>query len=542
VSIALVGVLFLLVIVGLVVIGVRAWSKRAQADDQNGVDIIPYLLLALAVGTAGFTLAALARASLTADQLAGRPTGEIAGSLAGLVVSAPIAFLLWRRQARRRKTQAEAAGWPIYLALIELTFLTAFFIAVGDLAQVLFEEETGADWTDLVVYGGIVAFHWWAGRSEPGRGDAGELPRLVGSGVSLVALGVGLIGTLAWVLSQAYDSFGDPADLVDPAMPLALLVVAGPIWAYRWLSAWAEEPGPLRNFYLGLATTVTLTMSIGAVVAIIASSLTFLFGDPGPAREHFSQFPLALAVLIGAGALWLHHVRRLGPGRSRARRGYEYAMSAIGLGSLVGSSVALVDAAFTPTLAGTDSAGTLLTLGTVVIASGWVWLHFWRKAQSALAAAEVEEASALPRRFYLVGMAIVLGLTAAGALIAVLVIVFRAFLGEVETTAGSLRVPITLTVVSGLATWHLVDQLRDDGTRRVDALVKPFTVTVVCSHAGNLWEMFPKEAKLRVLYRNDAAGVVDEEMASAIASAVDGASSLVWVDQDGFRVAPARQP
>jgi hypothetical protein len=122
------------------------------------------------------------------------------------------------------------------------------------------------------------------------------------------------------------------------------------------------------------------------------------------------------------------------------------------------------------------------------------------------------------------------------------VIVFRAFLGEVETTAGSLRVPITLTVVSGLATWHLVDQLRDDGTRRVDALVKPFTVTVVCSHAGNLWEMFPKEAKVRVLYRNDTAGVVDEEMASAIASAVDGASSLVWVDQDGFRVAPARQP
>jgi hypothetical protein len=542
VSIALVGALFLLVIVGLVVLGARAWSKRAQAGDQNGVDIIPYLLLALAVGTAGFTLAALARASLSTDQLAGRPTGEIAGALAGLVVSAPIAFLLWRRQARRRTTQLEAAGWPIYLALIELTFLTAFFIAVGHLAQVLFGDETGADWTDLVVYGGIVAFHWWAGRRDPPQGDAGELPRLVGSGVSLVALGVGLIGTLTWLFSLAYESFGDPADMPDLAMPLALLVVAGPVWAYRWLPVWGEEPGPLRNFYLGLATTVTLTISIGAVVAIIASSLTFLLGDPGPASEHFRDFPLTLAVLIGAGALWLHHVRRLGLGRTRARRGYEYAMSAIGLGGLVGSSVALVDAAFTPALAGTNSAGTLLTLGTVVIASGWVWLHFWRRAQSALATAEAEEAGALPRRFYLVGMAIVLGLTAAGALIAVLVIVFRAFLGEVEATAGSLRVPITLTIVSGLATWHLVDQLRDDGARRVEGKVQPFDVTVVCSHAGNLWELFPKEAKVRVLYRNDTAGVVDEEMAAAIVSAVDGASSFVWVDQDGFRVAPARQP
>jgi hypothetical protein len=175
----------------------------------------------------------------------------------------------------------------------------------------------------------------------------------------------------------------------------------------------------------------------------------------------------------------------------------------------------------------------------VVIASGWVWLHFWRKVQAA--SPREEEARTVPRRVYLVGMAIVLGLTAAGSLIAVLVIVFRSVLGEVEATAGSLRLPVTLTVVSGLATWHLISQIRDDRAGIATVPVKPFTVTVVCSHAGNLWEMFPREAKVRVLYRDDATGVIDEEMASEIVSAVDATSSLVWVDEDGFRVARARE-
>jgi hypothetical protein len=529
----------LLVIGGLIVVGVRVWRSRAQGEAEDGVDVIPYLLLALAVGTAGFTLAALARASLTADQLAGRPTGEIAGALAGLVVSAPIAFLLWRRQARRRKTHPEAAGWPVYLAIIESIFLTAFFIVVWDVAETLSGAEAGADWTDLVVYGGIVAFHWWAERREQPQGDVGELPRLVGSGVSLVAMAIGLIGSLTWLFSLAYDAVWGHIDVPGVAMPLALLVTAGPIWAYRWLPDWEQEPGLLRNLYLGLAATTTLTTAIGAVITVVSTLLVFMVGEPSAAAIHFGHFPLTLAVLIGAAVLWWHHMRRFGPGRSGARRGYEYAMTAIGLAALVGSSVALVDSAFTPTLAGTNNTATVLTLGLLVITAGWVWLHFWRRAQAA--SPREEEARSIPRRFYLVGMAIVLGLTAAGSLIAVLVIVFRALLGEVGAGPGDLRLPVTLTVLSGLAAWHLIDQIRDDRAGIVTAPIKPFTVTVVCSHAGNLWEMFPKEAKLRVLYRGDTTGVIDEAMASEIVSAVDGTSSLVWVDQDGFRIARARE-
>jgi Domain of unknown function (DUF5671) len=533
----LAGLAFLVIVGGLIAVGVRAVRGRDRQDEDGGIDLIPYLLLVLAVGTAGFSLAALARASLTPDRLIGRPTGEIAGALAGLVVATPIAYLLWRRQARRRKAFPQTPGWPVYLAFIELVFLTAFLVAVGQLAESLTGSGARVDWTDLVIYGGIVAFHWWAERNDRPRGDIGELPRLVGSGVAVIALTIGLIGTLDWLFSLAYDALWGLAGIPDPAVPIALTLAAAPIWAWRWLPAWDEESNVLRNFYLGFVTALTLIMAIGAGVAMIATLLAFLFGEAGRTQEHFRDYPVALAFVIVGGVLWLHHVHRLGSGRTGARRGYEYAMAAAGLGALVGSATALVEAAFTPTLAGTNSGTAVIALGCAVIASGWVWLAFWRKAQ---AAPRAEEARALPRRLYLIGMSIILGLTAAGALIAVLVVLFRALLGEGGVTAESLRFPVTLTLTSGLATWHLFDQIRADGAGRKQAEAKPFAVTVICSHPGKLATMFPEQAKVRVFYRGDDSGVIDEEMASAIVAGVGGASSLVWVDESGFRVAPAR--
>ena len=538
-SASLIGIVALALVAGVIVVVVAGLRRKDKVEKTGGADLIPYLLLVVAVATAGFTLAALARASLAPDRLAGRPTSEIAGALAGLVVSAPIAFLLWRRQARRRRSFPEAEGWPVYLALVELAFLTAFFFSVSDLATDLAGSEPISDWTDLVVYGGLAAFHWWVGRNEPAQGQAGELPRLVGSGVALIAMAFGLTGTLTWLLSVVYSQIWGVIRVPEVAMPLALLITAAPIWAYRWLPAWDGQPGTLRRFYLGLATTVFLTGSIGAVVTIVGTTLGSLLGETRPVAESFDHIPAALATLGGAGVLWWHHNLRLGPGRTPARRGHEYAMAAIGLATLVGSSAALVDAAFTPTLAGTNRAGTLITLATVVIAAGWVWLASWRRAQ---AAPRDDEVSSLPRRFYLIGMAIALGLTAAGSLIAVLVILFRAVLGEVPATASSLRVPVTLTLVAGLATWHLIDQLRSDLAGMVGAQVKPYTVTIICSHPGNVTTLFPPEATLRFIYRADDAGVIDDEMAPAIVSAVDGTSSLVWVDGDGFRTTTARQP
>ena len=386
---------FVVVVGGIIALIVRAVRPRQKQDEEGGLDLIPHLILALAVVAAGFALGALARASLTPDRLIGRPTGELAGALAALVVATPIAYILWRRQARRRKTFPATPGWPVYLAIIELVFLIAFLAAVDQLAEFLAGDVDQADWTDLLIYGGIVVFHWWAERRERPRGEIADLPRLVGSGVALVAMTIGLIGTLEWLFSVAYDALWGLGDIADPAVPIVLAVAGAAIWAWRWLPAWEGDPTVLRNFYLGFVTAFSLTMAIAAGVTMIATLLTFVLGEGGPGAGHFDVFPLALAfAAVGAG-LWYHHSHRLGPGRSGGRRGDEYAMAATGLGALVGTATALVDAAFTPALVGADSGSELIALGCAVIAAGWVWLTFWRKAQ---AAPRAEEVKALPRR------------------------------------------------------------------------------------------------------------------------------------------------
>lgn len=532
-------ILFLAVVGGLIALGVKAWRSRGDPEQEGGLDLIPYLILALAVGVAGFSLARLARASLTPDRLAGRPIGELAGALAGLVVAGPVAFVLWRLQAKKRTAFLRNPGWPIYLAAIEVVFLSTFFVSVGQVADAVTGASLTPQWTDLVLYGGIVGFHWWAANRETPFGDVGELPRLIGSAVSAVALAVGATGTLTWLLSEAYEALGGSVTVPEPAITLALLVTAGPVWAWRWLPVWEGELGVLRNIYLAAVTALTLLMTIGAAVTIISVLISFLAGQAEPAERHFDVYPAALSFGIVGGALWIHHRRRIGEERGGALRGYQYAVAATGLAALIGFVVALVNLVFAPRLAGGETGEVLIVLGCSVIASGAAWAWFWRKVQ---AAPRADEIHSLPRRMYLLGMAVITGLTAAGALIALLVVVFRAVLGEGGDVSDSLRIPATLTVASGLAAWHLFTHVRADGAQLRRTEVRPFIVTVVCSHPGTLSTLFPKEATVRVIYRADDSGIIDETMAAAIVSEVDSRPSLVWVDDSGFRVAAAREP
>jgi hypothetical protein len=422
--------------------------------------------------------------------------------------------------------------------VIEVVFLTAFYVSVAQIADALTSTAITATWPDLLVYGGIVAFHWWAERREPPYGDAGELPRLIGSGVSGIALTVGAIGTLTWLLSEAYESIGPTISIPEPAVPLALTLVGAPIWAWRWLPAWRDETSVFRSLYLAAVTALSLAVAIGAAVATTAVLLSYLLGQAGPAADHFSSYPPALAFGIVGGALWIHHRRRLGPGRTGALRGYQYTMAAAGLSGLIGATVALIELVFSQRLAGDATGEGLIALGCAAIAAGWVWLWFWRKVQ---AVPREDEIRVIQRRIYLIGMTVVTGLTAASALIGALVVVFRAVLGETEDMIDSLRLPLSLAVVSGLAAWHLFTQIRADsvGLRRVE--VEPFTVTLICSHPGNITTLFPREATTRVLYRADASGIVTDEMAAAIVAEVGNSSSLVWVDDTGYKIAPARE-
>ncbi|HEY6629623.1 MAG TPA: DUF5671 domain-containing protein, partial [Acidimicrobiia bacterium] len=422
-------VILLAILAGVGLLISRLWHRHPDEPDQEGVDILPYLILAIAVGVATFSLARLARAGLAGGQLAGDNTNEIAAALAGLVVASPIGFILWRRQERRRKVYPSLPGWPVYLGAIEAVFLTAFFSSVDQVARALADDGGSDRWTNLIVYGGVVAFHWWAARRDPPRGDASELPRLMGSGVSLIALAIGLTGVLGWLFELVYDSVasgtaGTPRSEVF--ISIALLATAGPIWAWRWLPTWDEEPTVLRSLYLGVFTVAGLGATLGIGIAIVTQFLSYLSHRPVGAGTYFESLPNTSAALLVALAIWIHHRRRMGPTRDRAVIGYGYSMAAIGLGTLVGTGTALVASIWDTPLAGDPTDKGTITLGLTVLVAGAVWQYFWRASQRH----RVEEVRSIQRRVYLIGMAFILGLTAAGALIAVLVVAFQTVLGD----------------------------------------------------------------------------------------------------------------
>jgi hypothetical protein len=227
----------------------------------------------------------------------------------------------------------------------------------------------------------------------------------------------------------------------------------------------------------------------------------------------------------------------LGKTRTDPLRAYEYLNSATALAALVAAATALVTAVFGEETFVGSSGATAIASGVVLLAALIVWYRFWGRAQRA---PRPEEAVGAPRRFYLLGTGVVMSLVGAGALIATMVFVFQAVLG-VEPLSRAVIPMLGLFVSAGAVAWHLLRTYSQDrALTESEEVVTPFEVTVICSHPGMLAARFPKEARMRVLYRSDDVGQVDDEMADRIVEAVANTASIVWVDQTGFRVAPAR--
>lgn len=527
-------VLAVIVIAGIAIVR-QVLGKRESAPGGSG-DVLAYLLLALAVGVAGFALASLAATAFPSGDFVIDVRGRVANSLAALVVATPVAVLLWRRQEQRRATFPATAGWTVYLALIEAVFMTSLVAALFGFFQWIFADGAGAGWTNLVVFGGIVAFHEWAMHRTPPASDGASLPRIVGSAIGFVATVIGLGGTIGWLLSEVYATLAATAGGSELGTWVSFLLAGAPVWYYRWLRAWKGDPDTPRNAWTFLVSVAGLTSTLGSLTAIAIQSLAYLLTDTAPAGTHFEFLPPTLAVTIVGVAAWAHHRQRLGRERTHAVRAYVYAMSALGLATAVGAATGLSTAAFGPaTLIGRRGEAIIALTLTLVVGAA-VWLYFWFGASRQ--PREIEAPSG-PRRFYLIGMSVVMGLTSAGALIAALVIVFQRLLG---TGSGeSIVIPVSLFVFAGLATWHLLRvNAQDRDLIGSEETTTPFSVTIVCSHPGMVSARFPDVAKIRVLYRGDDSGVIDAEMADEIVEAVGNRSSYVWVDSDGFRIATAR--
>jgi hypothetical protein len=525
----------LLLLVALIVLGAVIAIQRSMSKGQekgSGADIVSYLILALAMGVAGFAIAELATTAFPGDRFVFDPAEDLATSLASLAVSAPFLVYFWRRQASRRDAYPASPGWTLYLMLIELVFMTAFVTAAVLFVNGLITDESASAWTGVLVFGMVLVFHEVAVRRDPPLSDANELPRVVGSAIGLLTLAIGLAGTLTATFSLAFETLDVG---FDPWV--AMLIVGMPIWGYRWLRRWPGEPSTPRLAWATIVTIASVSLAIAAATSLVVMTLQYVFTDTPPAGEHFETSQAALGLLLTAIPIWVLHRRSLGEPQSTSTRAYQYATAAVGLIAAVGGAIALTIFAFDRSLLVGGSSQDVITAATVMVVGVVVWRGFTRLATSGDPGLEH---ATWPRRLYHLGFGILFGLVSAGALITTLFIFFRRVLDEAPTST-SLLTPITIFLYTGLAAWYLLAiYSRDRGEIEDVEVVTPFAVTIIASHPGMIATRFPEQARLKVIHRGDDAGTIDDETAEAIVAAVNNRPSLVWVDEDGFRVAPMR--
>lgn len=522
-------------VIAVVVVGATQRSNKGR-EDSGGSEIVPYMVLALAVGVAGFALADLAATAFPGERFVFDPAEDLATSLSALVVSAPFVVYFWGRQAERRQAHPGTAGWALYLAGIELVFVTALIVTAVLFINGLLTDEPATAWPRAVVFGAIVVFHELAARQTPPLSDAGELRRVIGSALGLITAAAGLTGTIAGALAAAYEGASGVAPWDPGFEPWAAMAVVGlPIWWYRWLRPWDAPPAVPRLTWSASSAVIALATAVGAATAILVQVVEYITTSTPPAGQHFEPLPVTLALVFVGVPTWLAHRRTLHDVKGSPLAIYRYAMAALGLATSVPMLIALTLIALDRDLLVEASALNIITLTTVLLVGLAVWLVYERRAT----AAEGPERS-WPRNIYTLGVGIIFGLVAAGALITTLFVLLRRLLGAAGT--GSLLEPTVTLVYTGLAAWYLLaGYFRGRAAAPTDTVViAPFDVTVVCSHPGLLATKFPDEARLRVLYRGDDAGVVDEGMADEIVASVANQSCFVWVDQDGFRIAPIR--
>ena len=529
----LVLILLVLAIVLVVIAIVRRTVSGSSSTPTDGHDVVAYLVLAVAMGVAGFALARLATSAFPSDGLVVDPAGDLSASLPALIVSSPFVVYFWRRQSTRRLEFPDSVGWGVYLTIIVLAFGTAF-VVTGVISLDALLGDGRAQWPSVVVFGLLVGLHELAATQSPPRGDAGEIYRVAGSAIGLLTLGIGLIGTAGAALSAVFDSvftgFSGSADW----LPWTVMALLGtPIWVYYWLRGWDGEPRLPRQVWLIAVSAGTIVMTLFGFVGALAVGIEALV-DEGTAGT--DAVPYLIAAGVVGLATWLIHRRALGADRDNPVRTYEYLVAAVALASSVAAGVTLTQFAFgTRTLVGGDASDVLISaVWLVASVATWLWFHTRSNAGPT-----EEEMTEWPRRLYLLGVGVVMGLTAAIALIGGTCRHHpprnRRCRRRVSTHTHHDICPGRrrgLVSVDALRAWPRVPRKRGSrGTiRRHDRVFTSGARRSDVSEAG--------QSQGRPQGRRAGSG--HPETAETIIEMVGNRSSHVWVDDEGVRVAPLK--
>ncbi len=504
------------------------------------------------------------------DRMGGRSSGdpeELALWLSLVVVAggALAGLAAWlRRRFRTSPTESDAAGWALYLGVVDLA--AAGFVVAG-VVQAVGWAVDGWRLDAWMVAGAIVwtvvavVHHRLPGR-RPGIFD------LVGSAAALVGVAVSLAVVLEHLLDWAYDGttpepfpglgghgaddWSDTADDVTGALA-PLVGFAGAWLRYWWWSARRAPRSPERDGYVlvvgvlgGLAATVV------AASGLFHTALSWVLVDSardGGAVAHFDVATVFGALLLVGLAAWAYHrsevphaVDRQAGGRDEVSRLYDHleagvglAAATLGVGLLLGTLLHLVLPA--PDDWDGGVAEVLAVALTVLLAGGPVWARAWRRIQ-AHAGTVAEESSAV-RRIHLFT---VFGATALCVLVSLGTMVYLVLFGlldgnlDVEKVAV-FRFPLaTIGATAGVAAYH--GRVLRAGLRAVPPSVRPTlrTVTVVGADLSDLVERLNGLAGVRVVrrLRLGTPGAVPADP-DAVVAAVEATADdlLVVVAEDG---------
>jgi hypothetical protein len=463
--------------------------------------------------------------------------GSIAEPLAMTLVSVPVVILLARwawstvaDPAERRLTLSAYLNLTLSTALVVM-MVTGYRVGTWLVTDARFPAFALAA---LAIWSAVWTIHWLVWKRY--EAEIANLHVFFGAGAGLVTAAVSaavlLTNILRWSLDAATSldltSFSSRAFL-EPGVALVVGAIAL-IWYWAFNGLGVRRDALWHGYVIlvgvlgGLITAVT-----GAGIAAF-SVLQWWWGEPdtSSAVRHFSDFTPAVAVLAVGVLVWSYHrlvVLRQAPAeRTEVNRVYDYVVAAVGLvTATVGSVLLLVGAqeALFPPDAGTrfeSSINIILGACTALAVGGPLWFQAWRRAGETTG--RQEEASSPTRRTYLFGMLGVSGVVGFGALLALLMALFRAMFGE---DGGSLRddvqVPVALLIAVGaVAAYHWRTLRSERGLVLVPAPVKDVTlVTGDLALASIVHDL--TGARVRVLRRLDTSGDLLDP--SAVAQAVE---------------------
>ena len=373
---------------------------------------------------------------------------RLALSLALTIVGTPIWLFLWGRAqqaAQRYPVETRTLGRKLSIYLV-LGISAA--IAAGSLVNVVrwafrIQDDPSLSLAILLVMAGVWVFHWRADTEGRGltvqadgprqsRGAAALMPRLyiyVTSLYSLVMLAPASGVLLYKYFLGAYEAFVQTPilGLQSPGLwsrgvreALSLAIVGGLWWWAHWkYLARKDQRAGLRQVYLYIFAV------FGGAVTVVASLATFFYGVlswlagvPGlpMAAEHFRFVPAALAAFVIGAALWGYHYSVIAeetPGSEHRfigpRRGYQYLIAAVGLGTLAVGLVIAFGVALgellpkPPALVATPGGWKKqFALAITLIAVGApLWGYFWSGLQREAKADPAQERTRLSRRIFI---------------------------------------------------------------------------------------------------------------------------------------------